>query len=572
MEEYKGIYYGDDNEQKFYEGGAHFKYEALYQILEALQQSTNQSKESQSFKRQNFSSKNIKDSKIINKTRNILAFAEYNYKTEANNVKKANDSSSLKPKSNYSKKILDFKLKLNTKYNKTNKNFSNKINKLQKKIKKNTLPKKLINSRNNDFYTYRANPNSLFKKHEPNILFNRKNRQSSMSLHENKTNNKSANKSTNKSTNKTNNKSTVYSCKKSFPDLKNIFNNKIKNDLTDRESNKKIKVDLKKINKIIKSNISEIEVGNSKTIKDNSNYNLESITKNNLSQSKSKVNNEFSQTNNLKKKSNNKITILKDNTVKDSIQTNLEIKDSKNISIKINTSSKFHNYTQQKRIKVKNIIKKNNNNKISIVKNSQNNIQNVIELLNSKNKKHTNINLNQKKSRNFDINDIAYNTGNIKPNCAITNDNQLNECFKTFRNNNGTKKNGLLKSAVNVNNKKIPIGKNKLYKLNNSVGFSNEMRNNKTAKKIKTNNQGFDSNGNVTLRNDRKSPNKINCVNTNKMKNNGINFSTKSKKISLNNIINNRKIQVNKNLNRNNSINKKGIILHKLIKASEKNK
>ena len=98
------------------------------------------------------------------------------------------------------------------------------------------------------------------------------------------------------------------------------------------------------------------------------------------------------------------------------------------------------------------------------------------------------------------------------------------------------------------------------------------MRNNKTAKKIKTNNQGFDSNGNVTLRNDRKSPNKNNCVNTNKMKNNGINFSTKSKKISLNNIINNRKIQVNKNLNRNNSINKKGIILHKLIKASEKNK
>ena len=105
------------------------------------------------------------------------------------------------------KNPLDFKLKLNTKYNKTNKNFSNKINKLQKIIKKNTLPKKLINSRNNDFYTYRANPNSLFKKHEPNILFNRKNRQSSMSLHENKTNNKSANKSTNKSTNKTNNKS-----------------------------------------------------------------------------------------------------------------------------------------------------------------------------------------------------------------------------------------------------------------------------------------------------------------------------------------------------------------------------
>ena len=36
MEEYKGIYYGDETEQKFYEGGAHFKYNKLYKILEIL--------------------------------------------------------------------------------------------------------------------------------------------------------------------------------------------------------------------------------------------------------------------------------------------------------------------------------------------------------------------------------------------------------------------------------------------------------------------------------------------------------------------------------------------------------
>ena len=29
MEEYKGIYYGDTNEQKSYEGGAHFRYSDL---------------------------------------------------------------------------------------------------------------------------------------------------------------------------------------------------------------------------------------------------------------------------------------------------------------------------------------------------------------------------------------------------------------------------------------------------------------------------------------------------------------------------------------------------------------
>ena len=34
---YKGVYFGNDtNEQKFYEGGAHFKYIDLYNILDNL--------------------------------------------------------------------------------------------------------------------------------------------------------------------------------------------------------------------------------------------------------------------------------------------------------------------------------------------------------------------------------------------------------------------------------------------------------------------------------------------------------------------------------------------------------
>lgn len=37
MNEYKGIYYNDDaQEQKFYEGGAHFKYSDLCKRLESL--------------------------------------------------------------------------------------------------------------------------------------------------------------------------------------------------------------------------------------------------------------------------------------------------------------------------------------------------------------------------------------------------------------------------------------------------------------------------------------------------------------------------------------------------------
>ena len=36
IENYKGIYFGDENEQQYYEGGAHFKYKDLYNILEEL--------------------------------------------------------------------------------------------------------------------------------------------------------------------------------------------------------------------------------------------------------------------------------------------------------------------------------------------------------------------------------------------------------------------------------------------------------------------------------------------------------------------------------------------------------
>ena len=36
MENYKGIYYNETKQQKFYEGGAHFKYKALFNILLSL--------------------------------------------------------------------------------------------------------------------------------------------------------------------------------------------------------------------------------------------------------------------------------------------------------------------------------------------------------------------------------------------------------------------------------------------------------------------------------------------------------------------------------------------------------
>ena len=37
MDDYKGIYYGDSIEPKYYEGGAHFKFIELYRILDFLE-------------------------------------------------------------------------------------------------------------------------------------------------------------------------------------------------------------------------------------------------------------------------------------------------------------------------------------------------------------------------------------------------------------------------------------------------------------------------------------------------------------------------------------------------------
>lgn len=42
MNEYKGIYYQDESEQHFYEGGAHFKYIDLYTVLESIAKITKQ--------------------------------------------------------------------------------------------------------------------------------------------------------------------------------------------------------------------------------------------------------------------------------------------------------------------------------------------------------------------------------------------------------------------------------------------------------------------------------------------------------------------------------------------------
>ena len=71
MEEYKGIYYGDDTERKFFEGGAHFKYSKLYKILEKLAKERN-AREKKEELLYVHKSKNLNKKKNIKKTRNII--------------------------------------------------------------------------------------------------------------------------------------------------------------------------------------------------------------------------------------------------------------------------------------------------------------------------------------------------------------------------------------------------------------------------------------------------------------------------------------------------------------------
>ena len=44
MNEYKGIYYNNDSEHQYYEGGAHFKYKELFKILEEISKKVNSKK------------------------------------------------------------------------------------------------------------------------------------------------------------------------------------------------------------------------------------------------------------------------------------------------------------------------------------------------------------------------------------------------------------------------------------------------------------------------------------------------------------------------------------------------
>ena len=154
MEEYKGIYYGDESERKYFEGGAHFKYIKLYRILEKIARERNLKERENEFylhKRNNLSNSLNKKGMKDKKTRNIMSYLDSNkisYNTiSINQNNNRNDS-------------------FNNNHHQTYISSLNKNN-LKNQIKSNfslTNQKKNVPSRNKDsFFIFKGRPNTILK-------------------------------------------------------------------------------------------------------------------------------------------------------------------------------------------------------------------------------------------------------------------------------------------------------------------------------------------------------------------------------------------------------------------------
>ena len=176
MDEYKGIYYGDEKEQKFYEAGAHFKYIKLYKILEKIAKERNQKereKELLRIRKLKHLSR-IMNKKNQNKTRNIISHLDINklgFNTISNNSNKNNYMFNYKFIISLNKNRNKTKSKSKSKSKSKNKNFSL------------TNHKKDIDSRNKYFSKdMKGRPNTILKK----MIFPRNNRLLSSSMEQKK--------------------------------------------------------------------------------------------------------------------------------------------------------------------------------------------------------------------------------------------------------------------------------------------------------------------------------------------------------------------------------------------------
>ena len=247
MDEYKGIYYGDESERKYFEGGAHFQYIKLYKILEKISRERNLKERENEFyihKRNNMSSSLNKKTMKDKKTRNIMSSLDNNklsYNTiSINQNNNRNDS-------------------FNNNHHQTYLSSLNKNN-LKNHIKPNfslTNQKNNVPSRNKDSsFIFKGRPNTILKEDLHNILFMKKNHLISSSMEKKVKNN-------NKYIMPLNNKRSLPDLK---PDLKINVNSKIsnffdkKNSTKNHESNNNIKNNNNSTVNGIQTNLSYLEV------------------------------------------------------------------------------------------------------------------------------------------------------------------------------------------------------------------------------------------------------------------------------------------------------------------------
>jgi len=207
MKEYKGIYYGDDTEKKYFEGGAHFKYIKLYKILEqlALEQKLKEKEEKQKelyvHKRnklsnltQNNNINNLNNIPNEKKSRNVQGYFINNITniSTTNNLKNKSYSNNAFPKYNQKNGHNDILMINKTNYNQTyillknkNKEKDNSYSKNKAFVIKNQ--KKMILTRNKaPSISFKGRPNTILKEGIQNLLFFRKNNLISNSMEQRK--------------------------------------------------------------------------------------------------------------------------------------------------------------------------------------------------------------------------------------------------------------------------------------------------------------------------------------------------------------------------------------------------
>ena len=245
MEEYKGIYYGDESERKFFEGGAHFKYNKLYKILEKLAKERN-SKEKENEK-ELFVHKKNKLSNSLNqrigkdkKTRNIISYLDKNKisfnTTSINQNNNRNDSFNFN----------QFQTYLSINKNKTK-------NKIKKDFSLNNQ-KKIDPTRNKDSnLLFKGRPNTILKDELQKLLFSRNNHLISSSMEKKY-------KSKNKYSLHQNNKRSLPDLNYMDIDIKNKLNNYFKKNklININKSNNNIKNENISLNGV-QTNISYFE-------------------------------------------------------------------------------------------------------------------------------------------------------------------------------------------------------------------------------------------------------------------------------------------------------------------------